>query len=123
MSVNDPQRVKLKVQSWDVVAGHGVVVDREGFAYPIELSKLTAEFHVVQPRPGEFLEGIVRGPGEVVSIVSPGLERANFDSAGPNPDGAEIASLRGLALEGGRPQRFGKPHDGRFSDGRETFKD
>jgi hypothetical protein len=118
VGVNDVQRVKLKVKTWDVSTGKGTVVDRAGCEYPIFLSRLGKEFHVVQPRPTEVLEGIVLGPDEVVGLVSVGTERINFESVGANPDDA-IATLRGLALEGGRPQRFGTPDTGRFSNPRD----
>jgi len=119
MGANDPARVKLRVKEWNLQTGHGIVIDAQGFAYPLTAMQLGPEFSVVPPRPLEVLEGRILGPGQVTDITDPRTERLNFDSTGPNPDGDAIASLRGLALEGGRPQSFGRPHNGRFSDGRE----
>jgi hypothetical protein len=123
MSVNDQYaRVLLKVTTWDTDAGHGVVIDKQGFGYPVTLAQLGPEFKSVAPRVGEVLEGTITGPGAVRDIVDPKTERIKFDSVGANPDGEAIASQRGRQLEGGTPDtglRGGKPHDGRFSDGRD----
>jgi hypothetical protein len=122
MSVNEPQRQKLKVHSWDAAAGHGVVVDREGCGYPIELSKMGPEFQKFPPVVGEFLEGIVRGPGQVVGIASLGTDRVEFESVGPHPEGNAWAQELGRRLEGGTPQKFGTPDSGKFSHPKDPVK-
>jgi len=123
MSINEAQRVKLKVVSWDASAAHGVVCERSGFSYPVTLAQLGPEFKIAPPREGEFLEGVIAGPGQIKDVIDPKTERIEFSSVGPNPDGAAIADEIGRRLQGGTPDtglNGGRPHDGRFSDGREV---
>jgi hypothetical protein len=115
MSLLDAQRQKLKVKTWDTAAGRGVLIDRTGFGYPVTLAQLGPEFQIAPPNEGEILERVVCGPGEVRDITDPKTERIQFESVGPHPEGSTIAQEIGRRLEGGRPQTFGNPHDGRFS--------
>jgi hypothetical protein len=102
MSINDVQRVKLIVDSWDVVDGRGVLCERSGFGYPATIAQMGPYFQQDPPRVGEFVEAVVSSPGEVTDIVP--CERWNFDSKGANPDGDAIASELGKRLHGGRPE-------------------
>ncbi len=83
MSIYDPERQLLKVTEWH--GDRGVVVDQTGFAYPIELAKLSDEFQgEYPPKVNEILEGIARGPGDVIGLLR--LERKQFETVGPSPD-------------------------------------
>ncbi len=106
MSLLDAQREKLKVKSWNQDAGHGVVVDRQGFAYPVTLAQLGPEFAIAVPVEGEILEGIVTGPGEVSDMTDPKTERVRFESVGPNPENDAWAQELGRRLIGGKPQSW-----------------
>jgi hypothetical protein len=44
MSVNDPVRVKLRVQSWDADNSRGILEDQHGFCYPMTMAQLGPEF-------------------------------------------------------------------------------
>ena len=50
MSVNDQQRVILRVQTWDAAAGHGVLIDKQGFGYPVTLAQMEPSFQRFPPR-------------------------------------------------------------------------
>ena len=67
----NPIRVKLRIQSWDAEAGHGTVVDEQGFSYPLELRQLPPEFTKIPPRHLEVLEGLILGPGQIKDVIDP----------------------------------------------------
>jgi hypothetical protein len=117
--INDKQCVPLKVIAWDIAAGAGTLLDKQDEQYPISKQQLDPSFSVVPPRVGEILQGVIVGPRCVIDVVDPTTERVHFDSVGANPDGNVVATEPGKRLEGGRPQIFGTPHDGRILPGRE----
>jgi hypothetical protein len=119
MSIHDTERTKLKVVEWNAATSAGILVDQAGEKYLISKQQLDPSFALAPPRMGEILEGTIVGPGQVSHIVDPKTERINFDSVGVYPDGDVVASELGKRLEGGRPQQFGAPHDGKCLPGRE----
>jgi hypothetical protein len=120
MGIHDRIRVPFLVKAWDEVTNTGTVVDREGIVYEIAAESLdvTAQGRAYV---GEQLSGYAEGPTRVSDLL-PDLQlshdRESYESKGPSPD-------VGWELKTGSPnyacsgRATAKPHDGKFSNGRE----
>lgn len=102
MSIHDTQRVPLKIVEWSEEKGTGVVIDKQGIRYNLELKDMAPEFHRkdLPIRVGEVVTGIVVDFDCVRDIVAD--HRVVFDSVGHSP-----------SEEGWNPHR-GVPGTGRI---------
>jgi hypothetical protein len=109
--INERERVRFRVISWNPEKQRGVANDRQGCSYPINVGSLAPECEDGQVAVGDILSGFVvdfetLGDLIIESGSSPIRERNQLDSVGQYSEAKGSWEPRGTphdALSGGRP--------------------
>jgi hypothetical protein len=114
--INERERVRFRVISWNPEKQRGIANDRQGCSYPITVESLAPEC-AGQVAVGDILSGFLvdfetLGDLIIESGSKPIQERKQFDSVGPYSEAAGGWEPRGTPDTG---LRGGKPDSGRFS--------